>query len=153
MEWRRVVSEADVEELLSAFGGFHDSCLREVHVWTEHYVSEDLSMACPGHLDSHVRMLFQRQARPICGLELLFHQVFGFRYSPSPANADSIIFDADLALNDGVFYWCNDFGTTDAQDDTSWIRAKELWWRDASDWMGSELRYGTERLSLPGSAL
>jgi hypothetical protein len=141
MEWRRVVSEADVEELLSAFGGFHDSCLREVHLWTEQYVSEDLSMTCPSHLDSHVRMLFQRQARPCCGLELMFHEVLGFRVAPSPENYDSTIFDATLTLTDGVFYWSDGFGAT-PDEDTTWVAAKELWWRDASEWMGPALRYG-----------
>jgi hypothetical protein len=113
-----------------------------VHIWTEHYVSEDLSMACQGQLDTHARMLFQRQYKPLSALELVFHQVLGFRLSPSPENYDSIIFDATLTLQDGVFCWADDFGLTEGDEDTTWVTAKELWWRDASEWMGAELRYG-----------
>jgi hypothetical protein len=47
-EWQSVETEGDAERLRTVFGDFHDGCLREAHVWTETYVSEDLSMALGG---------------------------------------------------------------------------------------------------------
>ena len=136
MSWKQVKTASDVEDVLTRFGGFHDSCLREIHLWTEHYVADNLSMSCPGHLDTHARLLFQRQFRNPSAIELVFHQVVGLCVVPSPENYDSIIFDASLTLKDGVFRW------TDGEDQGTWIAARELWWREASEWMGSELRYG-----------
>src|SRR5215212_4141203 len=49
-EWCNVETAADVERLLSTFGEFHDGCLREVHIWTETSVDDDLTMTCPGYL-------------------------------------------------------------------------------------------------------
>ncbi len=145
MEWINVHSQADVDYLLDRFGGFHDSCLREMHVWTEHWVVEDLAMAAPGHLDTHVRILFQRQFREPSAIEMLFSQVTRLNLVPSPENYDSIIFDATLLIRGDTIYWSDDAGWS--PDDpqchrSTWIAAKQLCWRDASEWLGHRLRYG-----------
>jgi hypothetical protein len=145
MAWDKIESKADIDKLFDAFGGFHDSCLREAHVWTEHYVSDDFSMACNGRLDTHIRMLFQRQEAGTSAVELLFDEVVRFNLAPSPENYESIIFDATLLSRDDVIYWAEASGwspdTTD-RDSVTWVAAKRMSWRDASQWMGSHLKYG-----------
>jgi hypothetical protein len=144
-DWHRVQTDADVEQLLSTFGGFHDGCLREAHIWTETYVTEDLTMACPGHLDTHVRLLFQRQWRDPSAIELLFDQVIAFHLAPSPENYGSEIADAALLIQDGIIYWAESWQWRPEhpeRDESTWIAAKQLRWRDASSWMGEQLRYG-----------
>lgn len=142
MIWTPITSEADIERLLNLFGGFHDGCLREAHIWTETYVEENLSMFCPGHLDTRVRLLIQRQVANPSAIEMLFEQVIGFHMAPTPDNYDSIIYGATLEVVDGVFFWSDGASWISVDEGTTWIRAKGLSWRDASEWMGDQLRYG-----------
>lgn len=76
--WNLIVAKADAEKLLKVFGTFHDGCLREAHVWTEHWVTPDLHMRCTGELDTRVRILIQRQLIAPSAVELLFEQVVAF---------------------------------------------------------------------------
>jgi hypothetical protein len=143
--WNHLASKADTDNLLKVFGGFHDGCLREAHVTTEHWVASDLHMHCTGELDTRVRLLIQRQFRAPSAIELLFEQVVTFHLQPSPHNYDSIIFDATMFLKEDVFYWAETAGwslTASDRDQATWIAAKKVSWRDASDWMGADLRYG-----------
>src|ERR1043165_9900300 len=98
--WNPIASQADIERLLNLFGGFHDGCLREAHVWTEQHVNTDLSMHFGANLDTRVRLLIQRQFKEPSAIELLFEQVTAFHLQPSPENYDSTIFDATM-LRDG----------------------------------------------------
>jgi hypothetical protein len=143
--WNLLASQAELDQLMNVFGGFHDGCIREAHVWTEHFVDTDLRMSCTGDLDTRVRLLIQRQFTSPSAIELLFEQVVTFHLQPSPENYDSIILGAAMLCRDGTFYWAEDADwspESSKRDDTSWIAAKKLSWRDASEWMGSDLRYG-----------
>ena len=91
MTWTVLSSQGDLDDLLKLFGNFHDGCLREAHVWTEHYVYPNLHMHCFGDLDTRVRLLVQSQYRCPSAIELLFEQVTTFHLQPSAANYDSII--------------------------------------------------------------
>jgi hypothetical protein len=143
--WNTLASQADVDNLFKVFGGFHDGCLREAHVWTEHWVASDLHMHCTAELDARVRLLIQRQFSAPSAVELLFEQVVTLHLQPSPHNYDSIIFDATMLLEGDTLYWADVGGwspTQENHDQATWIAAKKVSWRDASDWMGSDLRYG-----------
>ncbi|MFF2755815.1 hypothetical protein ACFVR1_19160 [Psychrobacillus sp. NPDC058041] len=145
MDWIEVKNSKDIENILKEFGWFHDSCLKELYMWTESYVDENLSMAVPIGLDMNVRILFQRQFRNPSAIELLFEGVTQFHILPSPENYDSIIYDATLIFHKGLFYWADqsDWKPENYTLETnSWISAKSLKWRDASSWMGKQNRYG-----------
>ncbi len=145
MEWIEVKDSKDIEKILDKFGWFHDSCLKELYMWTESYVDEDLSMAVPSGLDTNVRILFQRQFSHPSAIELLFEGVTQFHILPSPENYDSIIYNATLIFHNGLFYWANQNDwqpENNTTDTSSWISAKSLRWRDASSWMGKQNRYG-----------
>lgn len=143
--WNELRSQSDLDGLLRLFGGFHDGCLREAHVWTEHFVTPDLHMHCSPELDTAARLLIQRQAHSPSAVELLFEQVTMLHLKPSPPNYDSIIFGATLLCRDDTFYWSDTEDWHPEQEgssDATWIGCKKLSWRDASEWMGAELRYG-----------
>jgi hypothetical protein len=147
--WSPLASQADLDQLMNVFGGFHDGCIREAHAWTEHFVDTGLSMSCTGDLDTRVRLLVQRQFKAPSAIELLFEQVVTFHLQPSPENYDSIIFGAAMLCRDGTFYWADDADwspESSKRDESTWIAAKKLSWRDISEWMGRDLHYG------PGSA-
>ncbi|WP_071395091.1 hypothetical protein [Bacillus tuaregi] len=145
MNWVEVINNKDIEEVLDKFGYFHDSCLKELYMWTDSYVGENLSMGMSPELDTNVRILFQRQYNDPSAIELLFEGVTQFHIVPSPINYDSIIYDAKLILHKGLFYWANDLDWEPEDNNNgtiSWIAAKSLKWRDASSWMGKQNRYG-----------
>ncbi len=152
MTWNALSSQSDLDALLKLFDGFHDGCLREAHIWTEHSVDSEMRMSVSGDLDTRVRLLIQRQWSGPSAIELLFEQVVTFHLQPSPDNYDSIIYEATLLHDGDIFYWADEGGwspTGEARDRCTWIAAKKLSWRDASHWMGPELRYGTADDSLP----
>ena len=105
MNWNEINTQADADALMDLFGDFHDGCIREAHLWTDHWVSADLSMSCPGHLDNRIRLLIQRQFRDPAAIELLFEQVTRVNLVPTPDNYDTIIFGASLLIRDGTVFW------------------------------------------------
>ncbi|HDX9610175.1 TPA: hypothetical protein ROY01_001167 [Bacillus toyonensis] len=143
MTWNTLKTKEDLEELLQLFGDFHDSCLKEVYMWTDSYVDENLSMRMAS--GTNVRILFQRQYANPSAIELLFETVTQFHVTPPPENHDSIIFGASLLLQNNLFYWADDYGwkpNKPSPYEVNWISAKNIKWRDVSSWMGDEMRYG-----------
>jgi len=130
--------------LMRLFGDFHDNCIREAHLWTGHWVSSDLSMVCPAHLDTRIRFLIQRQFEGPSAIELLFEEVTRFNLVPSPEDYASIIFSATLFVEDGLIFWSpeGNWRPNDPErNDSTWISARTLRWREVP-WLGEELRYG-----------
>jgi hypothetical protein len=143
MLWNVIATQSDAEALLQQFGNFHDACVKEAHVWTGHWVSEDLAMAVDP--TTRVRLLIQRQFRPLSAIELLFEGVTRFNLAPAPENYESIIFEARLVVRDGLIYWAetgNWEPDSADRDSYTWIAAAAAKWRDATEWLGEALRYG-----------
>lgn len=129
---------------MEAFGDFHDACLREVHLWTQHWVDERLSMNVSPGPDTRLRMLVQRQWRSPAAVELLFEEIERFCLVGAPENHDSIIMGASLLVREDGIYWSpeRDWSPEGPRgQDASWVRARRLSWR-AVDWLGPGLRYG-----------
>ena len=80
-------------------------------------------------------------------MELVFEEVTRLTVVPSPENYGSEIFEATLLVDDGLIYFADvaDWSPKSDDQDATWISAKKLKWRDASDWMGEELRYDVPR--------
>jgi hypothetical protein len=143
--WYQIRTQADADALLDRFGHFHDACLRELHLWTGHWVSLDLSMSCPGDLDVKIRALIQRQFTKPSAIEFYFEEVTRFNLVPTPQNYDSIIFSATLLVRDGQVFWSPEENWSPEMPNPTgdtYIAARRASWRDASDWLGSTLRYG-----------
>jgi hypothetical protein len=154
MTWMRVQTQSDADELLRQFGDFHDGVLREAHLWTEHWVSNDLAMAIGLGLDTRLRMVVQRQWRPISAIELLFEEITRLNVVPSPENYEASIQAATLYVDGPTIFWADLAnwrpGESDS-DEVTWVSAGRLHWRDASEWMGESLHYGAG-VHLPPSA-
>jgi hypothetical protein len=153
MIWTRIQTQSEADELMRQFGSFHDGVLREAHLWTEHWVSDKLAMAIGIGLDTRVRMILQRQWQPLSAVELLFEEVTRFNVVPSPENYEASIRAATLLVAGATIFWADESnwrpGESDS-DDVTWISARRLHWRDASDWMGEPLHFGSVG-SLPPS--
>lgn len=145
MEWQEITSQADANALLEAFGHFHDACLREAHILTGHWVSQDLAMSCPGGLDNSIRFLIQRQCRDPAAIELHFEQVIRFQLVAAAENHDAVILGATILLADDSIYWApdSDWSPQSANaGNATWIQARKLRWRSV-DWLGNTPRYGS----------
>ena len=147
--WTPVTSQADADALMKLFGGFHDGCIREVHISAQSFVDSGMSMSIASGVDTRVRLLIRRQWKDPSAVELLFAHIDTFHLRPSPENYDSIIYSATMICRDRTLYWADQAGWTPEspeRDDATWVAAKKLSWRDVSEWMGPDLRYG------PGNA-
>jgi hypothetical protein len=144
MEWTEIKTQADVDALMEVYGNFHDSCIREAHLSTDHWVSSNLYMRVGVGPDMRIRFLIQRQFKDPSAIELLFEDVVRFNFVSAPENCDSIISDAALSVQGGNIYWSPEGNWNPekpSRDEFTWIAAKRLRWRGV-DWLGSELRYG-----------
>jgi hypothetical protein len=143
--WQDLSAPAQIERLMSRFGNFHDAYVREMHVVTGNYVDQDLSM----HVDwrTTVHMLVQRQFAEPSAIELRFEEVVGLRVCPPP-DCEAIIFNAAFFLRDGVLYWADSSDWTPESSERgefTWVAARKASWRDASEWLGPDLRYREQR--------
>lgn len=130
---------------MKRFGHFHDGCVREIHVATGHYVAQDLAMGVDWRTTVH--MLIQRQFRNLSAIELRFEEITGLMVSPPPPDYEAIIRHAAFFLRDGVFYWADGGEWTPElpdRDGYTWVAGRRAFWRDVSDWLGSDLRYRKE---------
>ncbi|MGP4071675.1 hypothetical protein ACTWQB_03870 [Piscibacillus sp. B03] len=134
MSWNVINNEHDAKHLLESFDYFHDSCLKELYMWTGSYVSEDLGMTVPTELDTNIRVLFQGQGKPISAVELVFKGVTQLQLTPTPRNYDSIILDAAVNYQHNQVCYEDSLGNI--------IKSNTLKWRDVSRWMGPTLRLG-----------
>jgi hypothetical protein len=147
MDWAEIATQADADALMRTFGDFHDACIREAHLWTDHWVSTDLAMACSERLDNRIRFLIQRQNAAPPAVELLFEEVTRFNLVPSPEGYFSIIFEATLLVENGQIFWSPESNwrpDMPDRDETTWISARRLRWRGV-EWLGPDLRYGPKR--------
>ncbi len=69
-----------------SFGGFHDSCLRDIYISTGDYVDE---MKLENK--TVASLLFQRQSKSDTVLELKFYDVQQFNYKVAPVNHNAVI--------------------------------------------------------------
>jgi hypothetical protein len=141
-KWLSLVEPEEIANLMQMFGNFHDSCVREIHVATGHYVDQDLRMTVDWR--TNVQMLVQRQYRNPCAIELRFDGVTGMHVSPPPRDCESVISDAAFFVQDGTYYWAESGLWRPERScgcEATWIAARQVYWREASDWLGPRLRY------------
>lgn len=150
-EWHEIRCQADADALLHTFGGFHDGCIREAHIWTQHWVGTDLHMACSPALDTNIRLHIQRQFEDPSAIELLFEKVTRINFVPTPENYDSIIFEASLVVTDEGVFWSPDGCGPESPNkkDMTWVTSERLRWRPVDHWLGEPLRYGPDQEARP----
>ncbi|MCE9559942.1 MAG: hypothetical protein K8R88_13460 [Armatimonadetes bacterium] len=137
--WIEVDTEADIVSLMNAFGGFHDSCIREIYYWTAQFVDTNWDMR--GEPDTHIRVLIQRQWENASAIELLFGEVISCTIAPPLRGFSPDIYRMWIVKSENGFRW-SESPDEEFQSDTR-IMSKKLWWRDVSDWMGDTIRYSS----------
>jgi hypothetical protein len=152
--WTNLDSQNAIASFLAEFGGFHDACLRQLLVSTETFVANNLSMSCPGHLDTTVLLFLQSQSGSLPAVEIKCERVTGVRIMPSPDGCDSIVMSGTIA-NEGEIYRLalhlmgaplrgepnsRIFVIESDQPDIE-VAAQAMAWRPAPDGLGERLLY------------
>jgi hypothetical protein len=150
LTWNEIKTQSDADALMERFGGFHDSCIREVHICTGYWVRSDFSMEVPKGWDTKVRVHVQRQWKDPAAIELLFEEVTRVNLVPAPPDYISIIYGATLLIREGIIQWSPKTNWNpdhpEANSET-WISAKQLKWREVDNWLGEPLQYGPKDLN------
>jgi hypothetical protein len=138
--WQALQNPSQLAELMHLFGNFHDSCVREIHAVTGHYVHENLSMTANWRTTVH--MLIQRQYRPLSAIELRFEELVGMRLAAPSRGCENTIINASFFIRDDIVYWADTSSWgPESSSESTWVAAREVYWRDVSEWLGPGLRY------------
>ncbi|WFR57106.1 hypothetical protein QA584_26415 [Anaerocolumna sp. AGMB13025] len=92
-------------------------------------------------------IIFQRQWEKPCVIEVIFSKLIQMNLSPSDEQYDGIIYGASIFVNEECIIWVDDdlkvenISNTLKQDDYTWIKAKEMKWRIADEYIGDEEVY------------
>ena len=132
MEWNYIKTNEDIEKLMKTFGGFHDSCIKEISYISGAYVNEELSIQ-PSNNKREVKVLFERQLSNPTSIEMVFEKVRKLNLAPIDERYDCVILDSFMEFVENKIYWadCSDLDIHDIReyDDYTWICAESVKWR------------------------
>ncbi|MFW6026528.1 MAG: hypothetical protein ACOCRX_09315 [Candidatus Woesearchaeota archaeon] len=130
-------SQKEMDEFLNIVGGFHDGLIKELHSLNSAFVDENLSMACSFKYD--LRILVQRQWENPSAVELILGNVIKINIEkPSYIGSSS----GEISYNKR-----NEKRKIKLSLDNNYFVCRKFYWRDASEWMGKNSRFG-DYLSL-----
>lgn len=141
MLWNEIITQEDVKNFNDLFGGFHDSCLKEMCFSSGGWVSVDLRMDVQSN--PIARFLFQRQWEDPSVIEVEFSKIIQINIKPVPESDGVDIIRTHLYLEDDIFFWSEkdyQFWRED-KDRCTWIASKVVKWRERDDLLGEEKIY------------
>lgn len=131
MEFKKIISECDIQELMNEFAFFHDSCIKEIHYLSGSFVDEKRNMH-PINSDRTVSIIFESQQSKSKTLELRFNKIKEFHLIPKTEDTDCVIYGASLKKINDFFYWADwvDFSLNDLSENFgTWIIAQSVCWQ------------------------
>lgn len=134
-DWKEVSTLDELNAFLDLVGGFHDGIVKEVHWLNRDHVWEDLKML-PYRLSS-VRMLVQRQWKNPSAVEMMFDDVYRLHLDWQFVFAS----EASTETAPPGFGW-DDRTLLVLKMELNEVAFGSMRWRDASEWMGPEPRFG-----------
>ena len=128
--WIDIISQDDINSLMEVYGGFHDSCITEIHYVSGAFVAKDLAMNAINDLRA-LRITFQRQECNPQGIEVEFSGLVKLHLEPSDPNYTCEILDVSFFYDRGMLCW-GDSNWFEVQRDKyigTWLQAKSAKWR------------------------
>ena len=111
--WNTISSKEDLDSFISVFGGFHDSCLKEMKYNSGAYVANDLSMY-PYNKERLLRLIFQRQYDNPAAIEMEVSGLIIMRLSLKDADLYTCeILGATMIMAEDRIYWCDCAGVSE----------------------------------------
>lgn len=133
-DWNPVRTLSELDDFLCCFGHAHDGILKEVHWVNNDFVHADLTMS-PYRL-ANLRMLVQRQVANLSAVEFKLFNVWEVHLDTT-----SFIFEGSARLDVSNEVLGVPRALLRLEFDASWFTFETMEWRDASEWMGDEVRF------------
>ncbi len=100
-EWKGVLTDGDIQELLETYGGFHDSCIASLNYRSGYTVNDDGSMNMAQPEDFELSVIFHSQWNPKF-IELCFGGVRRMRLVGLQDNNTNEISEAFMGFYEGI---------------------------------------------------
>jgi hypothetical protein len=99
--WHEINSQIEIDYLMQTYGGFHDSCITELHYVSGADIDESLSMRFGNSKDKKLSVILKRQWKPI-KIELYFEGMRKMNIAGWQKNYISEILDCYLKLHNDL---------------------------------------------------
>ena len=146
--WNEIINENDLNNFLSIFGSFHDSCIKEFKYISGAYVNEDLSMY-PYNKERSLRVIFQRQYQNPSVIEMEFGGLLQMSLFLEDAHQYTCeIFDATMIFGENCIYWCDCGGLSEADlidYKGTLLCAAKVMWREFDEYIGPDTVYKSDK--------
>ena len=142
--WNEITAPEDMTGLMSAFGNFHDSCIKEIRYVSGAFVAENLAMN-PVNSKRIVDVVFQRQYKNPTAIVLRFVGLNVLHLAPCNDNYTCEIHGAAAFFRCGRVYWADCADAADGEIESlggTWICADKLRWRAADECIGEHEIFG-----------
>ncbi len=151
MDWHRITSQHDIDELMQVFNGFRHCVLTEMDYVSGAYVQPALAMY-PINAKRRLRFVFQRQDTKLPAIELVFDELERLNLIPASSNCTAEIAGVLFKFQNGKLYWSDneDFdinliGRDPVINKGSWLMAKKAQWRTLEHHLGPNIVYGVTK--------
>lgn len=122
MEWKKIMTESDINEFMNLFDNFHDSCIKEISYSSGTYVDDDFSMIM--NVEPTAKIVIQRQSEFMTSIEFLLEGVTKLHIN-NDLHATLEIFKAKFFKKNDLFYW---FENDDDENSTNFV-CETIRWR------------------------
>ena len=142
MRWNKINTLIDLENFMTIFGSFHDSCIKELKYISGAFVSTDLGMN-PINNTRSLKIIFQRQYKNPTTIEIEFAELSNLILSPVNSNFTCELQGASMFIKEGKIYWydCDEIENPIDGYEGTCICANSVKWRYADEYTGNKEIY------------
>ncbi len=145
MNWHRIKSQDDVNDLMRIFGNFRDSVITEMDYTSGAFIHPGMLMY-PINAKRRLRVIFQHQEKEVPAIEIVFDEIKRLNLTPTGTNMFAQISSVTFKYLKGKIYWAQagDFDVDKIDKDISynaftWVAAKRAQWRVIEGHLGNDL--------------
>ena len=141
MQWNEINTEQELNDFLYMYGGFHDSCLKELRYVSGAFVDERLAMH-PVNDQRKLYVIFQQQSEDSAVIELEFSGLTELHLMPNERYTCEIL-DASMFFENGKIYWGDSDWFEEKREmyDGTWLCAEKVRWRILNEYIGENEIY------------
>ncbi|WP_294147316.1 hypothetical protein [uncultured Clostridium sp.] len=125
--WNYIESKSDIDMLMEAFAGFHDSVIKEIHYVSGDYVDGEgmhLTFSC----DKKIQFLFDSDWSG--SMEVIFEAVRLMQLVPPAENYLADLFDASVFVkHHEVYFYDSSLAEIPETYSGTWVKALGMRWR------------------------
>ena len=127
---------------MGIYGGFHDSCLKEMRYISGAFVNEKLGMH-PVNDQRRLYIVFQRQCENTTVVELEFSGLIELNLVPNNESYTCEIYDVSMFFENDKIYWSDSYEFESMRENYkgTWLCAEKVRWRKVDGYIGENNIY------------